>query len=319
VDTTNTETEQPDEWHRRMVIPLLKLGVTMLESRSTSSVSREDVVRQMLFFVAEHADKYFRNVLSKFPLQHANRLSETTLEEFSLVTSLLRQLAHPDIAVLAVEVLGREKNEKLQRLMLSLLCGFADRDAIKNKTKVSVDGHLQDKDNAHRFVPAYPATSRIAEDTTKNQAEAIDRHLQEITANLLGYVRATMVAPSPDEPGVFFRHAPHCRILLKPKYRVGQVHMRTFTQEEPPVGILMPMIQHAKKCYVSSRESYMRHFDGENQPSDAMVAAADAPSMSTPLNLPIITPMVRRIVDLVEEEKKALNKYQADAHAKPAF
>ena len=141
-ESSSTDPDEPDEWHRRMVIPLLKLGVTMLETQ-TSSTTKKDVVRQMLSFVAEHAEKYFRNVLSKYPLQH-DRLTAAALEEFSLVSSLLRQLAEPDRTVLAAEVLGRAKSENLQRLMLSLLSGFADRDAVVAKVKIVVGGHLQD-------------------------------------------------------------------------------------------------------------------------------------------------------------------------------
>ena len=132
------------------------------------------------------------------------------------------------------------------------------------------------------------------------QNQAIDQHLQHITANLLGYVRATMIAPSTDEPGVLHQHAPYCRILLKPQYRVGQVIMRAFPPEEPPVGIVMRIIEHAKKCYESSREAYMQCFDD----AGAENIAEDVPAVGATSRVAIIEAMVGRIEQLVDDEQR---------------
>eukprot|EP00041_Stephanoeca_diplocostata_P038492 m.1520393 g.1520393 ORF g.1520393 m.1520393 type:complete len:2076 (+) comp25227_c0_seq1:203-6430(+) len=168
----------PMERHRELVFPVLRLACSMVESGA--GIRRHDIVGQVLYFVAAHAETYFKVVLQDW----YNITSVPALEELSLVTSLLRLVSHTPTDSDSVGVGGGARSgrgagtttsaeailahhaTRLQTLMVSLLGLLSDRDALLKKLD-------------------------YANYTGAGQT-GIDRHILNATANVVGYVRSAM-------------------------------------------------------------------------------------------------------------------------------
>lgn len=165
----------PMERHRELVFPVLRLACSMIESGT--GIRRHDIVEQVLYFVAAHAETYFKVVLQDW----YNITSVPALEELSLVTSLLRLVSHTPAdnadgvgasggrtvaTTTSAEVILAHHATRLQTLMVSLLGLLSERDTLLRKLD-------------------------YANYTSTGQA-AIDRHILNTTANVVGYVRSAM-------------------------------------------------------------------------------------------------------------------------------
>eukprot|EP00039_Didymoeca_costata_P001940 m.56414 g.56414 ORF g.56414 m.56414 type:complete len:1993 (+) comp11038_c0_seq1:97-6075(+) len=249
------------EWHREIVLPILRLAVTLLKCANDDQ--REEICRQVGLFINAHIDGYFRAVLRR---QRDDALTEKVLEELSLTTSLFRNLFDHDRSGLAVEVLGANCPQ-VQALLLSLLSRFAERESVLRQVSVNGESYIHLKES---------------------QKQEIDGHVIQIMANVVGFTRSVMCMPSPSNPGEFHRFSPHCRIVLRPQYRQSQVVERQYPTPPPSVGDLVDVIKHSRKVYKASREAKQKWIDNE-------VRTMESDDMQQESLSQIIVPLLDRI------------------------
>lgn len=268
--------------HREMVMPIIQLITTMLQaSKDGEAAGREDVARQALEFFRDHMDDYFVLVLRGTADQTVDK---SVLEELSLVTAIVRELADPAREQLTHEVLGQQRIKVVRQLMLSLLWNL--RDSSKVLSQVVVDGFPYAQLEREQFTSMSGSLAVAAQasemhtfllDTTAK----IHTYLLDITANLLAYTRAVMPTLEP-------RNADR----LQPN-------------QSPPLWVLMDILDHTRNRYNSAREGFLKQLEQLKQLGHiglddfGIGSRTDRQKQDN-----IIRAMIRRIDSLVKSQRR---------------